>query len=192
MHSAQKTSRASSLFVDEYSTPRNGATSREVAVFDHVMTSSAIQEYCGDDLVPSADDVICGKGKSITNHTGNRSLSAIIGSCREVYQESPKTKKSRICSDIVKMVKARGGRFLRLDSSVGKYYEAKDEFAREKVGHALRSHHSGSTSRRSTKKTFDPNAAVKKCEDLYRTQQRIFREMLEKEITKCRDTQSQG
>ena len=97
------------------------------------------------DIVPTRFDVICGRDKQSVRHEGNKQFRTIVEQYRVRYQRtSVREEKTRITCEIISRIRAGsmhkpGGRFLKLDPDTKKWCDAGDEFAREKVSHALRS-----------------------------------------------------
>lgn len=89
---------------------------------------------------PTDKDVLCGRGKPIQHHPGNRRFLEIVQVHRDSYQNAPsRADKRRITFDIISTIRKSGGRFLQLDPATGKYQDVGDDLARDKVSHALRS-----------------------------------------------------
>jgi len=90
----------------------------------------------------TANDVLCGKGKTCFNHPGNRRFRAIVDANLQRYQSVPnKLDKSAIVNEIVAIVRSgcsSWGGFVRSDLLAGRWYEIGDEAAREKVGQVIR------------------------------------------------------
>jgi hypothetical protein len=81
---------------------------------------------------PGLGDVICARGKSATNHEGNRRFRTIIESRMEQYASTKnKFEKSVIVSQVVEEIR-QGGGFVRPEN--GRWYEVGDQIAHEKVG----------------------------------------------------------
>lgn len=86
------------------------------------------------------EDVYCGRDRYSHTHPGNRRFRQLINNYREIYQSSKhRDEKTRINTEIVKSVKANGGRFMRRDDATGQWHELDAASAHEKVSHALRS-----------------------------------------------------
>jgi len=87
------------------------------------------------DFTPGPMDVICARGKQAYNHSGNRRFRISIEMKLEQYkQATSKLEKSLIVSAIVDSVRdaSPGGGFVKEEG--GRWYEAGDHIAREKVG----------------------------------------------------------
>jgi hypothetical protein len=57
---------------------------------------------------------------------------------KEYMEADSRFEKSLVVHSIVDTVRAAGGRFLKRDFQLGKWYELSDQQAKEKVGHAIR------------------------------------------------------
>lgn len=90
---------------------------------------------------PSANDVICGKGKNVFTHEGNRRFRSLVELGLERYQKAPtRTQKTAVVREICEEVRHRcsnGGGFIRQDSN-GQWWEIGCQRAKEKVGHTIR------------------------------------------------------
>jgi len=86
-------------------------------------------------FTPGPRDVVCARGKQAYNHTGNRRFRVVIEMNLERYSKATtKMEKSLIVSSIVDCIRQASpeGGFLREEG--GRWYEAGDQAAREKVG----------------------------------------------------------
>lgn len=104
--------------------------------------SSKEQHHEIDESQPCEYDVVCGRDKFSHSHIGNKRFRVLIEMHRERYQTAPsRDDKTRITCKIVGMIRSwtPGGRFLKLDPQTKEWYDVGDEYAREKVSHALRS-----------------------------------------------------
>jgi hypothetical protein len=90
----------------------------------------------------SSYDVICGRGKGCSNWVGNRRFRVMIAMYKERYLQAPtRIAKSAVLENIFQTVQASSPptRFVRKDqASTGRWYEIRDDEARNKVGHAMR------------------------------------------------------
>ena len=87
-------------------------------------------------------DVICGRDKVCHHHVGNRRFRVVIGMNHERYKTAPsRTHRKRITTEIIEHVHnwKPGGRFLKLDTTTGRWCVATNDYTRDKVSHALRS-----------------------------------------------------
>jgi hypothetical protein len=131
-------------------------------------------------------DVLCGRDKMSHAHSGNKRFRQIIERHRESYQTaSCREKKTSITCQIVKMIRDCEGRFLKRDDETGEWSDVGDDYAREKVSHALRS--AKDPNRPKIKKTrvvpkFVPSPEQEAIfRATLRDQQRIFQSLVEKE-----------
>jgi hypothetical protein len=114
-----------------------------------------------------ASDVLCGRGKTSFNHgeftcrstqfpkrkmcarsdsslyvsfpVGNKRFRDAVTSALNDYMKADnRFEKSLVVHSIVDIIHAAGGRFLKRDFQLGKWYELSDNQAKEKVGHAIR------------------------------------------------------
>ena len=87
-------------------------------------------------IVPRRFDVLFGKGKTITEHTGNLRAVHIVEMNREMYEKSGKYEKTQIAERIVVLINKSYGRFLKMED--GGWVEATSEEARDKISHYFR------------------------------------------------------
>jgi len=93
---------------------------------------------------PGIYDVICGKGRTAFNHTGNKRFRSVVKLHLGKYSDArTKGEKSMIVTNIMRAVRLKGSaNFIKLvnkNKGGGIYYDAVSErLAREKVGQALR------------------------------------------------------
>lgn len=93
-------------------------------------------------ISPKKFDIVCGKDKLSRAHVGNKRFRAVIEMNRERYQTAPtRDDKTQITCEIIAMIRScqPGGRFLKFDTDTNQWIVLGDEYAREKVSHALRS-----------------------------------------------------
>jgi len=138
-----------------------------------------------NDIVPDKLDILCGRDKVSYSHAGNRKFRVIVALHRERYQNcTSRDDKSRITDEIIKSIRQCGSRFLKKDEKTGLFEDVGDEYAHEKVSHALRSAKDPKTKaprkkRKIVRKLPTPQEN-KAFEFLYREQQRIFQEVVVK------------
>lgn len=85
------------------------------------------------------DDVLFGRGGATNNHIGNKRFRALVSEHQPVYLAAKKRDKSSIARTIVKIIRERGGRFLKkVDDNGTKWEEVGDKKAGEKTSQALR------------------------------------------------------
>lgn len=86
--------------------------------------------------VPSAQDVLLGKGTPFQIHWGNRALRQLVSERSKEYDKAQKGAKKSIAKDIVDMIKGDGGLFLKRDGT--KWVPVNDDVALLKVSAAFR------------------------------------------------------
>jgi hypothetical protein len=84
-------------------------------------------------------DILCGRGRSFQEHSGNRILRQIVELHRERYKRAKRSQKGQIASEIVAAFNASGNIFLKHNGKNEFWEEIDDELAREKVSHCFRS-----------------------------------------------------
>lgn len=90
-----------------------------------------IEEY-------NAKDVLSGRGGATNLHSGNQYYRQLILSYCAAYEQAKKITKPTISRQIVKLIREKGGRFLRKSKQDGLYYELDTSTANEKTSQALR------------------------------------------------------
>ena len=99
------------------------------------MCSSAKNSSSSGDsstIVPTDLDVLFGRGPKIAGH--NAKFRGEVKRFTRKYRQTGKGKKSIISNNVVKCVKANGGRFLALSEGKNKrWYEVSDDRAYNKV-----------------------------------------------------------
>ena len=110
------------------------------------IASSVVTDACrveSTDIILTRFDVICGRDKKSHGHAGNKRFRVLVEHYRERYQNTiVREEKTRITCEIIERIRSGshpGGRFLKTDVDGNGWIEAGEEFAREKVSHALRS-----------------------------------------------------
>jgi hypothetical protein len=131
-------------------------------------------------------DVLCGRDKMSHAHSGNKRFRQIIEKHREGYQTaSCREKKTSITCQIVKMIRDSEGRFLKRDDKTGEWSDVGDDYAREKVSHALRSAKDPNRPKIKKPRVVPKFVPSPEQEALFRAtlrdQQRIFHSLVENE-----------
>ena len=131
-------------------------------------------------------DVLCGRDKMSHAHSGNKRFRQIIERHREGYQTaSCREQKTSITCQIVKMIRDCEGRFLKRDDETGEWSDVGDDYAREKVSHALRSAKDPNRPKIKKPRVVPKFVPSPEQEALFRAtlrdQQRIFHSLVEKE-----------
>jgi hypothetical protein len=142
----------------------------------------------GIDL-PSAQDVLLGKGKIVQEHSGNVIMRNLVYSYMVDYKRSPPNfgNKEHFVQKVMQDIKSTGGRFLDRDGS-GWWVEVWDEKAHDKVSMAFRTRTTPSTSQAITSMRPRPpipqrpnaNSSV-----VYQMTEREFKRTSEDETTVC-------
>ena len=93
----------------------------------------------GDSFQPGQYDVICARGLRARNHPGNRRFREIIDDHVDDYRNA-KTKmdKSLIVSRIIDSIRSKSSHSGFVTTHAGKWFEAGDHIAREKIGQCFR------------------------------------------------------
>lgn len=90
-------------------------------------------------IVPTANDVLCGRGRNTFEHPGNKALRNLIGQRIEQYRECKRREqKTNMIHETIQVLRAKGGRFLKFDQDVNKWYDGGRIAAKSRVGVAYR------------------------------------------------------
>mmetsp|Transcript_30680 Transcript_30680/g.40207 ORF Transcript_30680/g.40207 Transcript_30680/m.40207 type:complete len:192 (-) Transcript_30680:148-723(-) len=85
------------------------------------------------------NDVLCGRGGATNNHVGNKRYRSLVSDHQNEYLLAKKKDKADIAREIVRLVRVRGGRFLRKGATgTNMWVEVGDKKATEKTSQALR------------------------------------------------------
>ena len=85
-------------------------------------------------IVPSTNDILCGKGKSFFNHEGNKRFRDILDKYINAYiQASQRTKRSEIVKAVINETLETGARFLKKLENKLEWYDGGEKLAKEKV-----------------------------------------------------------
>jgi hypothetical protein len=87
---------------------------------------------------PTDRDVLLGRGGRTNHHVGNRTYLEAKETIQERYMLASKNDKTSISQDLVDIITSRGGRFLKLDDEVNKWYPVPNIVARKKASQTLR------------------------------------------------------
>jgi hypothetical protein len=132
-----------------------------------------------DHMIPRNVDVLCGKDREAYAHVGNKRFRVMISWYRNKYQNAKsREEKTRINKEIVSTIRECGGRFLKKDCNTNIWYDVGDEYAHDKVSHALRNTRDPKKKCKKKKQKV-PNQPLTPEEDhafqtLLETQQRIY------------------
>lgn len=127
----------------EHSTPstREDTKTRQTEednVQDHAGPAISQYDHEYEFVDVSENDVLCGREKVCFHHIGNRRFRLLINSCIERFgMSTSRAQKGVVVQSIVDSISAKGGRFLKQDTSSKRWYVV-EEKAREKTNHALR------------------------------------------------------
>jgi hypothetical protein len=90
-------------------------------------------------IQPGEFDILCGRGRSFQDHSGNRVLRQVVELHMERFKTAKRSHKAPIASEIVAAFKANGNHFLKQDDASECWEEINKEDAKEKVSHCFRS-----------------------------------------------------
>jgi len=115
--------------------------SRAAHAFPSIASASGpLSPIQGDGVVPGEFDILCGRDKRAFNHIGNKRFRVIITThCKQYQETASRNEKTRITTQIINNLRQVGCRFLRKNEVTNMYEDMDDEYAHEKVSHALRS-----------------------------------------------------
>jgi hypothetical protein len=88
---------------------------------------------------PGEFDILCGRGRSFQDHSGNRLLRQMVQLNSELYKRAKRSEKAPIARTLVAVFNASGNHFLRRDYTNECWEAIDDEHAKEKVAHCFRS-----------------------------------------------------
>jgi hypothetical protein len=92
-------------------------------------------------IAPTDKDVLLGRGGHARHHIGNLYYLKVKTDLQDRYFKAKCSEKTRISQELVDIVRGRGGRFLKYNKFVGKWYEVENDMARGKASQALREVH---------------------------------------------------
>lgn len=84
------------------------------------------------------NDVLCGRGGGTNTYIGNRRYRAIVQSYQPQYLKLKRKEKPLMACEVVKVIRSKGGRFLKRDSVTQLWNDIGNEKAEAKTGQALR------------------------------------------------------
>jgi hypothetical protein len=91
------------------------------------------------DYQPTANDVLCGRGKALARHPGNLRFAKTVRANLRLYSISKKrSDKTLVVAAVVSTLREQGVRFIKKDSKSTAYIVLSEEQAKEKAGHAIR------------------------------------------------------
>lgn len=98
----------------------------------------AVESSPADDMKPRDKDVVCGRGKALNRHPGNRRMNRIVRKYKYKYRDArDQDEKASIANAVLATVQGNGARFLKCDSS-GDWQELQYKVALKKVYHSIR------------------------------------------------------
>lgn len=113
----------------------------------HTSSSTSAQsslDFPGIEL-PTAEDILLGRGKMNQDHVGNVWMRSVIQDYLPLYRATPKREKGKVPFQVVQHIQGQGGRFLKRDDAHGGWWvPVTDEVAREKISMAFRTSNSSS------------------------------------------------
>lgn len=91
-------------------------------------------------IIIRPNDVLCGRGKTSFNHSGNRRFRHIISQSIDEYRAATsKWEKSLVAARLVSVIHSSGGRFLKQKKdNEDEWYELSSSESKSKVSHAIR------------------------------------------------------
>ena len=112
----------------------------------YLADNRAVLRKVSEDLEPkiyimdgiNAHDVLCGQGGKSNNHEGNVEYLSCVGRNRPYYATASPKEKTVIAQEVMKEIASIGGRFLKKDKKVNRWYLAGDRAVWDKVLQALR------------------------------------------------------
>ncbi|GKY93329.1 hypothetical protein MPSEU_000300500 [Mayamaea pseudoterrestris] len=119
----------------------------DAALIAEALAGDAADASANAELVPAAkegqafftdQDVLSGRGGGTNVHPGNRRFRDLINVHRRAYLKARKNDKPSISRNIVRQIRASGGKFLKKDEKSALWFEVGDDAAREKTSQALR------------------------------------------------------
>jgi hypothetical protein len=85
-------------------------------------------------IVPTDNDVLCGRGRSNFFHKGNQRFRQVVGKSLHSYLTAPtRSQKSKIVKAVAKEVLEQGARFLKQAGGSNDWYEADIKTAQDKL-----------------------------------------------------------
>jgi hypothetical protein len=89
--------------------------------------------------LPGERDILLGRGRTSWSHTGNQQFRSFVGLYLKRYTDcKSRVDKTKTVHLIYDEIIHAGGRFLKLDTGTGTWYQVGKSVAREKIAHTLR------------------------------------------------------
>ena len=113
-----------------------------------------------DNFQPRDTDILCGRGRGVWEHPGNRRFKSLIEAHAEKYSTARnKMDKGVVIASIVDSIREEGILFVKKDAKTQSWLDIGEYQAREKTSHAMRDHISKAnkkTTQQSTIKQLKP------------------------------------
>lgn len=94
-----------------------------------------------DDFHPRDIDILCGRGRGVWDHSGNRQFKTFIAARAQQYATSrTKMDKGALVASMVDKLREAGVLFVKKDTHTQRWRDIGDYQAREKTSHAIRDH----------------------------------------------------
>ena len=94
-----------------------------------------------NDFQPRAMDILCGRGRGVWDHSGNRRFKTMVRAHAEEYSKArTKVDKGALVASMVDRMRESGVLFVKKDTKTKKWCDIGDYLAREKTSHAIRDH----------------------------------------------------
>lgn len=140
-------------------------------------------------------DVLCGRGKNSFNHIGNKEFRDIVAVAIPGYVAAvSRSNKSEIVTNIVRLVRENGGRFLKRDGKRGVWYVLNYTQSKEKAGHAIRDATITEDSKKERankrKKQRGQRTSTINTAQRISSPSRVVSSMLDEDTTDCNDSNS--
>jgi hypothetical protein len=104
----------------------------------HIRQAQETSSSASDGIIlPRRFDVLFGRGKNTSDHTGNLRAGHLVEMYREKYEQAGKYHKTEIADRIVSIIHESHGRFLKWDGDDG-WVEVEHDVARGKISHFFR------------------------------------------------------
>ena len=116
-----------------------------------------------EEFQPRDFDILCGRGRGVWEHPGNRRFKSLIEAQAEKYATARnKMDKGVVVASIVDSIREEGILFVKKDSKSQRWVDIGEYQAREKTSHAMRDHicKRRTTSRNSTQQSKNNAKAV--------------------------------
>ena len=107
-----------------------------------------------DDFVPRDIDILCGRGRGVFDHTGNRHFKQLIQAHANEYRDArTKIDKGVVVASLVDSIREQGILFVKKDAKTQSWYDIGEYQARDKTSHAIRDYMSKGSDKTNIKKS---------------------------------------